>query len=218
MPKYKAAIFDLDGTLLDTLDDLCDSVNHTMDIFSYPHRTREEVRLFVGNGVDRLIELSVPGGDKDPMIDEAIREFRRYYADHSEIKTKPYDGVLDITSRLQKEGIGVAVVSNKLHQATVTLCRKYFPNIKIACGEREADGIRRKPYPDMVYKAISEMGVPLSECVYIGDSEVDLATAKNVGIDCISVLWGFRNREALVSSGGIVFVNTAEELYRAITE
>lgn len=218
MPKYKAAIFDLDGTLLDTLDDLCDSVNHTMDIFSYPRRTREEVRLFVGNGVDRLIELSVPGGDKDPMIDEAIREFRRYYADHSEIKTKPYDGVLDITSRLQREGICVAVVSNKLHQATVTLCRKYFPNIKIACGEREADGIRRKPYPDMVYKAISEMGVSLSECVYIGDSEVDLATAKNVGIDCISVLWGFRNREALVSSGGVVFVNTAEELYRAITE
>lgn len=216
MPKYKAAIFDLDGTLLDTLDDLWNAVNHTMDIFGYPRRSREEVRGFVGNGVDRLIELSIPDGKADPNRDAAIREYRKYYTAHSEIMTKPYEGVRELTLRLIADGVGVAVVSNKLHKAVVTLCEKYFPEISVVCGEREADGIRRKPCPDMVYKAAEELGVPLADCVYIGDSEVDLVTSQNAGIPCISVLWGFRDRDILESAGGTVFCETAEEVYREI--
>lgn len=216
MKKYKAAIFDLDGTLLDTLDDLWDAVNHTMDLFGYPHRTREEIRSFVGNGVDRLIELSIPGGTDDPNRDEAIRRYRAYYASHSEMKTKPYDGAAETASKLIADGIGAAVVSNKLHAATVTLCAKYFPAIPVVCGERESEGIRRKPYPDMVFWAAEKLGCAIEECVYIGDSEVDLLTAKNAGMDCISVLWGFRDREDLEAAGGTVFAETTDELYRAI--
>jgi len=214
--KYKAVIFDLDGTLLDTLDDLCDSVNHTMDVFSYPRRTREEVRRFVGNGVDRLIELCIPGEANDPNRDEAIAEYRRYYKDHSEIKTKPYDGVVELIGKLISDGVKVAVVSNKIHLSTVELCKKYFPKIENVCGEREAEGIRRKPHPDTVIKSAEDMGLTVGECVYVGDSEVDIETAKNAGMDCISVLWGFRDREYLESMGGTVFACDADELYEAI--
>ena len=214
--KYKAVIFDLDGTLLDTLDDLWDSVNHTMDVFSYPKRTRDEVRRFVGNGVDRLIELCLPGGADDPYRNEAIAEYRRYYKDHSEIKTKPYDGVVELIAKLISDGVKVAVVSNKIHLSTVELCKKYFPEIENVCGEREAEGIRKKPYPDTVIKSAEDMGVDTGECVYVGDSEVDIETAKNAGMDCISVLWGFRDREYLESMGGTVFACDADELYEAI--
>lgn len=214
--KYKAVIFDLDGTLLDTLDDLWDSVNHTMDVFSYPKRTREEVRRFVGNGVDRLIELCIPGEANDPNRDEAIAEYRRYYKDHSEIKTKPYDGVNEVVDKLISDGIKVAVVSNKIHTSTVELCGKYFPSIENVCGEREAEGIRRKPHPDTVIKSAEDMGLNVGECVYVGDSEVDVETARRAGMDCISVLWGFRDREYLESMGGQIFASTAEELYNAI--
>lgn len=212
MSKYKAAIFDLDGTLLDTLDDLWNAVNHTMDVFGYPHRTRDEVRTFVGNGVDRLIVLSIPNGENDRNRGAAIREFRKYYAAHSRIKTKPYEGVRELTARLMKDGIGVAVVSNKLHEAVVELCGIYFPDIKVVCGEREADGIRRKPCPDMVVKAAEELDVPLCDCVYIGDSEVDIVTSQNAGIPCISVLWGFRDRDTLESAGGRIFCQTTEQV------
>lgn len=214
--KYKAVIFDLDGTLLDTLDDLWDSVNHTMDVFSYPRRTREEVRKFVGNGVDRLIELCIPGEANDPNRDEAIAEYRRYYKDHSEIKTKPYVGVNEVVRKLIADGIKVAVVSNKIHTSTVELCAKYFPEIKNVCGEREAEGIRRKPHPDTVIKSAEDMGLTVGECVYVGDSEVDIETARRARMDCICVLWGFRDRDYLEAMGGSVFANTAEELYNAI--
>lgn len=218
MSKYKAVIFDLDGTLLDTLDDLWNAVNHTMEVFNYPRRSREEVRQFVGNGVDRLIELAIPGGANDNNRDEAIREFRKFYASNSEIKTKPYDGVIGLTKRLMNDGVGVAVVSNKLHEATVTLCRKYFPDIKVVCGERESEGIRRKPCPDMVFKAADELGVAISDCVYVGDSEVDLLTSQNAGISCISVLWGFRDVETLKEVGGTIFCKNSDEVYNEIME
>lgn len=214
--KYKAVIFDLDGTLLDTLDDLWDSVNHTMDVFSYPRRTREEVRRFVGNGVDRLIELCIPGEANDPNRDAAIAEYRRYYKDHSEIKTKAYEGVGDLIKKLIADGVKVAVVSNKIHVSTVELCGKYFPEIKNVCGEREAEGIRRKPHPDTVIKSAEDMGVSLCDCVYVGDSEVDVETARRAGMDCICVLWGFRDRDYLEKMGGRVFATTSEELYSAI--
>lgn len=214
--KYKAVIFDLDGTLLNTLEDLCDAVNHTMNLYGYPERTIDEVRRFVGNGVDRLITLCVPGGENDPKLTEAILEYRAYYTAHSEIKTKPYDGITELIEKLKNDGIKTAVVSNKLHKATKELCAKYFPCIEVVCGERESEGIRRKPYPDTVIESAKELGVPLEKTVYVGDSEVDVMTSRNAGVDCISVLWGFRDREYLAENGATVFANTAEELYKII--
>lgn len=216
--NYKAAIFDLDGTLLDTLDDLWDAVNYTMDYYNFPRRTRNEVRAFVGNGVERLIELCVPDGRENPKFPEAVATYRAHYAKHSENKTRPYDGVVALIRRLIEEGVAVSVVSNKPHGATVTLCAKYFPEIAVVCGEREAEGIRRKPYPDTVFKSVEELGLSVSECVYIGDSEVDIKTAQNAGMDCISVLWGFRDEDYLREMGGAVFVTTADELHDAIVK
>ena len=216
MKSYKAAIFDLDGTLLDTLDDLHAALNHTMDLFSYPHRTREEVRQFVGNGVARLMELSVPGGADDENFERAIEEYRKYYTAHSEVKTKPYDGVTELIRKLKADGIGIAVASNKPHKATCDLCAKMFPDIEIVSGEREADGIKRKPAPDMVIYAAGELGCSVDECVYIGDSEVDVKTAKNAGMDVVAVLWGFRDRDVLENAGAEVITDSAQELYRLI--
>lgn len=216
MPKYKAVIFDLDGTLLDTLDDLMDALNHTMQKFGFPDRTRAETRKFVGNGVDRLIELAIPDGRNNPHYADAVREYRTFYAAHSELKTKPYDGVCELIRKLISERIGTAVVSNKIHEATVTLCKKYFPDIKNVCGERESEGIRRKPYPDTVFSVVKSLGFEPSECVYVGDSEVDILTAENAGMDCISVLWGFRDQDYLIEQGGKIFAANADELYNII--
>ncbi|MBO4931053.1 MAG: HAD family hydrolase [Clostridia bacterium] len=214
----KAAIFDLDGTLLDTLDDLWDAVNHTMDAHGFPRRTRDEVRAFVGNGVERLIELSlgIPDAQNHPDFAGIVADYRAYYAANSEHKTAPYPGVCDLIRRLLADGIAVSVVSNKPHGATVTLCAKYFPDVTMVCGEREAEGIRRKPWPDTVFKAVDDLGLTPADCVYIGDSEVDILTAKNAGMDCISVLWGFRDEDELREAGGTTFVRTAEELYREL--
>ena len=214
----KAAIFDLDGTLLDTLDDLWEAVNHTMDAHGFPRRTRDEVRAFVGNGVERLIELSlgIPDAQNHPDFAGIVADYRAYYAANSEHKTAPYPGVTDLIRRLLADGIAVSVVSNKPHGATVTLCAKYFPDVTMVCGEREAEGIRRKPWPDTVFKAVDDLGLTPADCVYIGDSEVDILTAKNAGMDCISVLWGFRDEDELREAGGTTFVRTAEELYQKL--
>ena len=214
----KAAIFDLDGTLLDTLDDLWDAVNHTMDAHGFPRRTRDEVRAFVGNGVERLIELSlgIPDAQNHPDFAGIVADYRAYYAANSEHKTAPYPGVTDLIRRLLADGIAVSVVSNKPHGATVTLCAKYFPDVTVVCGEREAEGIRRKPWPDTVFKAVDDLGLTPADCVYIGDSEVDILTAKNAGMDCISVLWGFRDEDELREAGGTTFVRTSEELYQEL--
>jgi len=216
--KYKAAIFDLDGTLLNTLDDLCDAVNATMEHYGYPRRTLAEVRAAVGNGVERLIALSLPDGLDTPDFDEIAAYYRSYYAAHSEVKTAPYDGVLDLIDRLESAGIRTAVVSNKPNGSTVKLCAKYFPRISVVGGEREADGVRRKPYPDMVYRAVEEMGLTPSDCVYIGDSEVDVLTAKNASMNCITVLWGFRDRDELEREGAVCFAVSADEVFRLIAE
>ena len=210
--KYKTVIFDLDGTLLDTLDDLHNAVNHTMDVYGYPHRTREEVRSFVGNGVDKLIELCLPNGAEDKKLTAAIAEYRRYYSENAQIKTKPYDGVIEVIDSLLERGVNVAIVSNKIHKSTVELCKKYFPRIEYVFGERESEGIRRKPHPDMVINAAETIGTPVSECVYVGDSEVDVETSANARMDCILVLWGFRDKDFLLERGGKTFARTAEEL------
>jgi phosphoglycolate phosphatase len=216
--KYNAAIFDLDGTLLNTLEDLWSAVNHTMDKYGYPHRTIQEVRSFVGNGVDRLIMLCLPNGSDDKYFEDAKLEYRRYYAEHSEEKTRPYDGIIDMIDSLENYGIKTAVVSNKIHIATVDLCKKYFPNIKNVCGERESEGIRRKPNPDMVIESARLLGVSLKDTVYIGDSEVDIETSRRAEVDCISVLWGFRDRDYLESVGGRVFAEKPADIIRIICE
>ena len=181
-------LFDLDGTLLDTLEDLRDGVNYALDTLGYPRRTLEEVRRFVGNGALRLMELAVPEGAD---AREAFSVFKPYYDAHCQIKTKPYAGIPETLAEL-KEKYPVAIVSNKPDSAVKSLCADYFPGI-FALGE--TSDCPRKPAPDMVYRAMAAIGV--DRCVYVGDSEVDVLTARNAGVPCLSVLWGFRDREEL---------------------
>lgn len=199
-------LFDLDGTLLNTLEDLQDAVNVSLAHFGYPSRSLEEVRRFVGNGARRLMELAVPEGE-DP--EPVLKVFQAYYPTHCQIKTAPYPGVLELINALEQP---VAIVSNKPDEAVKRLCADYFPGI-YAIGE-SAD-CPRKPAPDMVFQAMKDIGV--NRCVYIGDSEVDLATARNAQVPCITVLWGFRDRETLEEAGGKYFCQTPEELKAAIS-
>lgn len=214
--KYKAAIFDMDGTILNTLEDLYLAVNHTMKKFNYPERTMDEVRRFVGNGVDRLIACSLPGGYGDENFNAAVKEYRAYYSAHSDVKTAPYDGICELIDKLQKNGVAVAVVSNKPDVSVKELSLKYFPSVKYAFGERESDGIRRKPFPDMILYAADKLSVLPKDCVYIGDSEVDIESAENSGMDCITVLWGFRDREFLLEKGARFFAYGTDDVYRLI--
>lgn len=212
MKHYDAVLFDMDGTLLDTLEDLRDSVNAVLAGVGYPLRTLDEIRAAVGYGVERLIEASVPGGREDERFDDVVRAYRAYYPAHCEIKTRPYPGVTGLTEKLKKAGIRTAVVSNKPHATTCSLSEKLFPAIDVACGEQESNGIRRKPAADMIDWTVARLGVPKEKCVYIGDSEVDVLTAKNAGMDVISVLWGFRDRAVLEKAGATRFAETADEL------
>ena len=204
-----AILFDLDGTLLDTLADLHDAVNHTLDQFGYPRRSLEEVRQFVGNGAARLMALAVPE-DTDPV--PVLAAFQAYYRDHCQIKTAPYPGVMDALTRLGKH-YPLAIVSNKPDAAVKTLCAELFPGI-FARGE-DVD-CPRKPDPAMVFQAMAAIGA--ERCIYVGDSEVDIATARNAGVPCISVTWGFRDEEELKAAGGSIFCRTAEELIEIIEQ
>ena len=200
-------LFDLDGTLLNTMDDLADSVNHTLRHFGYPERTWEEVRLFIGNGARRLMEQAVP---ENGNIEEAFCHFREYYSNHCQIKTRPYAGIPE-TLQILQEKYPVAIVSNKPDPAVKSLCDHYFPGI-YALGE--AAGCPRKPAADMVFKAMEAIGV--DRCVYVGDSEVDVLTAQNAGVPCLSVLWGFRDREDMEAVGAAYFCRTPQEMEKTI--
>ena len=202
-------LWDLDGTLLDTLEDLKDSVNFSLRQFGYPERTEDEVRRFVGNGIGRLIARAVPEGvDAKAVLDV----FLPYYSSHCRIKTKPYAGIPEVLEELGKK-YPMAVVSNKADAAVKTLCAQCFPGL-YARGE-SAD-CPRKPAPDMVFKAMEDIGV--DRCIYVGDSEVDVQTAKNAGVPCLSVLWGFRDRETIEAAGGIHFCGTVAELTEKLEE
>ena len=216
MPVYTTVIFDLDGTLLDTLEDLADGVNIALAAFHMPSKTIEEVRLAVGNGVVRLMEQMVPGGKNNSQFEACLDTFRTEYAKIAQNKTKPYAGIPALLDTLAEKGYHLAVVSNKFHDAGVDLVKTYFPQIPHAAGERESCGIRKKPAPDTVFAMMQEIGVCAEECVYIGDSEVDVLTAQNAGIDCIAVTWGFRTKDVLLNSGASVLANTASELLDAI--
>ena len=209
--KYQVAIFDLDGTLLDTLEDLADSTNHIMRSFGHPERTLKEVRCFVGNGIRKLIERSAPKDTPTEEIDRMFDAFKEYYGAHCAEKTKPYDGIMDLLDNLQKQGVKLAVVSNKADYAVKALCEQYFPGyFDEAVGERV--GIARKPAPDTVNEVLKNLQMDKSQAVYIGDSEVDVQTAKNAEMDCIAVDWGFRDKEVLEEAGAKTIVSTPAEV------
>lgn len=193
-------IFDLDGTLLNTLEDLTDSVNYVMKAYGHPVHTIEEVRCYVGNGAAKLIERSVPQGSDDPAYREMLEMFRAHYAAHCEDKTAPYAGVMEMLAAAKQAGYRMAIVSNKPDQAVKLLGAKFFGEyVREFHGDRE--GFKRKPAPDMVYRALKELASDAQNAVYVGDSEVDLQTAANVPMPCISVTWGFRTEEQLIAAG-----------------
>ena len=212
---YTTAIFDLDGTLLNTLGDLSDSVNATLSHFGYPTRTEDEVRRFVGNGVRLLIARTLPTGEEDPRFEEVLAAFRAHYAQNSEKRTAPYAGVTALLANLRAAGVRVAVVSNKFDAAVKKLCAVYFGDlVELAIGE--TPDIAKKPAPDAIFFALRALGATPADAVYIGDSEVDVETARAAGIPCISVLWGFRDRGLLAAHGATDFAETADELEKML--
>ncbi len=196
MFRYDAVLFDLDGTLLNTLGDLTDAVNHTLRLYEYPARTENEVRSFVGNGVRKLIERALPGGADDPNMENALAEFKRFYTAHCSLRTRPYDGVPEALAALHEAGLKLGVVSNKNDEAVRTLCRVFFGSlVTVAVGGRE--GVPRKPAPVMPLDALAALAAAPERTLYVGDSDVDAETAQNSGFDCMLVTWGFRSRDEL---------------------
>lgn len=208
---YDTYIFDLDGTLLDTLADLAASCNYALRTNGMAERTVEEVRQFVGNGVKKLMERAIPDGLANPLFEKTYQDFRTHYMEHNLDTTQPYEGIMPMLKRLHDDGKRVAVVSNKFYAATQELCRHFFgPYVEVAIGERE--NIHKKPAPDTVLEALRQLGTGKEQAVYVGDSDVDIMTARNCGMPCISVLWGFRDRDFLIAHGATVLVNRPDEI------
>lgn len=213
--RYEAAIFDLDGTLLNTLDDLADSVNHALAACGYPARSREEVRQFVGNGVALLIRRSVPGGTPTGEEKRCLDAFRAHYLTNMRHKTAPYPGIPDLLDRLNAAGCAVAVVSNKFDRAVKELCAGYF-GIRVPVAIGESPSVRKKPAPDTVFAALRELDLPASRAVYVGDSDVDIDTARSAGMDCISVSWGFRDVPFLKAHGASRIADSPAQLFELL--
>lgn len=209
MMKYKAVLFDMDGTLLDTLADMAAAVNHILSVHGYPLRTVEEVRAFVGNGARKLMERALPPDVTGDAFEALLEEYRQRYEAHACVKTAPYPGVPAVLAALHRAGVRCAVVSNKPDGATRELAARFFPGLP-AFGQR--DGIPAKPAPDMVYHALAELGVEASAAAYVGDSEVDVALARNAKLPLVAVSWGFRGREALEEAGAALVVDDAATL------
>ena len=199
-------LFDLDGTLLNSLEDLMDATNHTLQEYGCPTRSLEEIRNFVGNGARRLITLALPGKADDPSVDEVLAAYQAYYAAHARIKTGPYAGIPEALAEIQKK-YPVAIVSNKPDKAVKILCADFFPGVY---ARGESDDCPRKPAPDMVHKAMAAIGV--EKCIYVGDSEVDAITARNAGVPCLSVLWGFRDQAEIEVEGGKHFCTEVKDM------
>lgn len=215
--KKTTVIFDLDGTLLDTLQDLADAANYALRKEGMPERTIDEVRQFVGNGVRLLMIRAVPGGESNPLFEETFAQFKEYYGEHCNDNTKPYEGMIELLETLKSKGYSVAIVSNKIDFAVKELSALYFKGIvPVAIGEKE--GVRRKPAPDTVREALKELGRTAEESVYVGDSDVDIETAKNAGMPCVSVLWGFRDREFLEEHGAKRYARTAEDVLKLVEQ
>lgn len=210
-------IFDLDGTLLDTLDDLASSTNHALQACGYPARGTGEIRQFVGNGVGMLIERAVPAGTAASDVERCLAIFRRHYADHCLDRTMPYPGIQAMIGTFKQRGVAMAIVSNKLQSAVAELNQRFFaPDITIAVGETEQ--LRRKPAPDMLQQAMRLMGATEKNTVYVGDSDVDILTAKAANLPCVSVTWGFRSREFLQQHGATAIADTPKQLCEMVGE
>lgn len=213
--SYKLAIFDLDGTLLDTLDDLTDSVNHGLEAFGLPPRSTDEIRSFIGNGSKMLISRSVPTETDETTTLAVFNEYSEWYKTHGDIKTKPYDGIMDMLYELKKRGVRLALLSNKPNFAVQILNKRYFDGIfDFAAGERA--GIPRKPAPDAIFKLLEDLGFESIDAVYIGDSDVDIEVANRAEMNCISVCWGFQDRAHLEECGAKCIVSSAAELLAEI--
>lgn len=217
MGRCEAVVFDLDGTLLDTLEDLTDSVNVALEQYHYAQKTIGQIRSYVGNGIRNLIMKSLPRGEENPDFERVFQTFRSHYKNNCQNKTKPYPGIEELLHSLKNEGIRLAIVSNKADFAVKELNQFYFKDLDMAAiGERE--GVARKPAPDTVYQALKEIGASPDTAVYVGDSEVDILTARNANMPCISVLWGFRSKEVLEGHHAMHFAETADDVYRLIHE
>jgi len=211
MKNKNTVIFDLDGTLLDTLDDLTISVNWALASVGYPVHTKESICSFVGNGILELIRKSVPSDASEEMFQKVLEHYKEYYAQHSQDHTKLYKGIVPLIETLKEKGYKMAIVSNKHHEAVMQLKPIYFEGlIDVAIGQQE--GISRKPAPDAVYRAIEVLGSDVASSVYIGDSEVDYETAVNAGMDVILVTWGFRTQEALEALGANDFAHRPSDV------
>lgn len=218
MNKTKCLIFDLDGTLLNTLTDLCNSTNYALRQFGMPERSLEEVRCFVGNGVAVLIQRAVPTGTDEDTIQRVLQVFRQHYLLHSFDTTIPYNGILDMLAECRHRGLRTAIVSNKLDAAVQQLAQHFFPNlIDTAVGEQQPL-IRRKPYPDMVNLALQRLHLPADEAIYVGDSDTDILTARNAGLPCMSVTWGFRTRNELLTAGATLLIDNPSEVLSSIVD
>ncbi len=205
MKEFETYVFDLDGTLLETLKDLAASTNYALRTHNMPEHSIEDVRMFVGNGVKKLMERAIPNGIKNPQFEDVYATFRQHYLEHNLDTTKPYEGIPELLAELKARGKKLAIVSNKFYAATQELARHFFPDtIEVAIGERE--NIKKKPAPDTVIEALRQLGASRETAVYIGDSDVDIMTAKNCDMPCVSVLWGFRDKEFLMEHGATFFV------------
>lgn len=209
--RYKLAIFDMDGTILNTIDDLAASLNFALEKCGYSARTTDEVLSFVGNGIGKLIERGVPQGCTPEETDKVFSVFMEHYAVHCADRTAPYSGITGLLENLRRNGCLTAVVSNKADSAVKELCERYFPGLfDYAVGERS--GILRKPAPDSVNEVLDKLGTDRENAVYIGDSEVDIETAKNAGMDSIIVEWGFRKKDFLIEKGAETIVSSPGEI------
>lgn len=216
MNKINTVIFDMDGTVLNTLDDLTDSVNYVLDKFDLPKRSKDEYRKFFGNGIKFALRCAVPSEVSDDKIEEMLPIFREHYDVHCLDKTKPYDGILELMKELKSKGYKLAIVSNKIDSAVKELNERFFSEyVSVAIGEKA--GINRKPAPDTVFAALDELGASKEEAVYVGDSEVDFQTAQNSGLPCVSVLWGFRDKDFLIENGATTFAETPGDVLRCLT-
>lgn len=213
--KIDTIIFDLDGTLLYTIEDLTDSTNYALKHFGYQTRTVEEITNFVGNGVRLLIERAIPDGKDNPNLEECLTLFKTHYSNNMFNKTKPYDNIIDTLKELKKQNYKTAVVSNKFDSAVKELCNKYFEGlINSAVGQR--DNVNKKPAPDAVFEVMKELNVTSEQCIYVGDSEVDIKTAENAGIPCISVTWGYKSIDFLYKNGAETLIYSPEEILELV--
>lgn len=209
--KYELAVFDMDGTILNTLEDLADSLNYALEAHGYPQRTLEEVRSFVGNGIRKLVERGAGENVCSKEIDKLCETHKEYYRAHCADKTRPYDGIPELLQELRQAGCKTAVVSNKADYAVQALSRQYFKGLfDVAAGEKPS--VQKKPAPDSVFEILKLLEVEKEKAVYIGDSDVDIQTARNAGMDSILVDWGFRDREFLKEQGAETIVSAPEEI------